>query len=604
MFSKSKTPEFSKILSPSDKWFELSGVSFTTDQNRDKPLAEFQAMLSSSNSGTLYVRCDRVSVEFQGVVYKTIDVRFFLNIPSETTVFSARTCPNPFDDRPKVMTEHVDHVATEGGYARVYVAYRFPVYLPEGFLFSVFGTASEIVLKWWKTPPAKVIPMLESSMSRKSAIGGLKESLEVQSLSELAKRLKEGQDILSFILYFVVHAKSKKELDELSRVLEDTLRMYGIEVQAPKFYQANLYDFPEKVTIFGLPLFDIRKTYADTYSMRALFPLIKDSLVDEGGVFIGFSGTGDPVVYNPYRRQNYLFLILGESGSGKSMTSKVYLSRFHQKTGLPVYGIDPESEYTRVAHYFGSVPVEVREGEPLGLDPIRIGLDRVLTAEALGEVYTVPRDLRARLRKELYSTKARNVFEFVENCSGDLKKYLEPMTTPPDSLIFSGDPPDLSSPAIFGLRDLRSDHLKILTTSLISAYMLQNLGTHSAVFVDEGWLFIRTPRIMGVFENLARRGRKYGVHFLFITQRVEDVASTPEGRTLLEQAASAILLRQEREGAELVREIYKLSPEEVDYIVNANPGEGLLKAENSRIFLRVVVTPSEMQAFSTTPFSL
>ena len=601
VFKKKQNLNLDKVVVTDSQWYELNGVSFSTNTNRDKPLSEFQALVSSCKSGVLYIRCDRVAVEFEENIYDTTDIRYFACIPSSTSYFGATSVKNPLKDRPRILTEYVDYIATERGYARTFVAYRFPNYLPEGFLISTLGVASEIALKWWKVPHHKILPSLESSISRKRAIGGLKESIEIQSIMELANRIKGGQDIISFILYFVVSAESKVDLDEKSKVLVDTLKSYGVEVKAPRFYQAALYSFPEKVPFMNIPFFNIKKIYTDSYSIRALFPLIKESLVDMGGVFIGFSGTGDPVVYNPYRRQNYLFLILGESGSGKSMSSKIYLSRLHSKMNLPIYGVDPESEYTRVAGYFCSVGVEVVEGERLGLDPLKIDMDRVLTAEALSEIYSVPRELRPRLRKELYSTTKRNIFDFIESCDSDLKRYLEPITAPPDRLIFEGEPPDFSKPAIFGLRGLRSDHLKLLTTSLISTYLLQNLNQNCAVFVDEGWLFLSAPKIMAVFENLARRGRKYGIHFLFITQRVEDVASSPEGRTLMEQAATVLLLGQEREGVDLVREIYKLTPDEANFIINANPGEGLLKAETTRIFLRVVPTNRELQLFSTSP---
>ncbi|MEM1672567.1 MAG: ATP-binding protein, partial [Archaeoglobaceae archaeon] len=178
--------------------------------------------------------------------------------------------------------------------------------------------------------------------------------------------------------------------------------------------------------------------------------------------------------------------------------------------------------------------------------------------------------------------------------------YLEPILTPPDRLIFEGSPPDTSKPLIFGLRGLRSVNLKILVTSLISVYLGQ-IMKQSIIFIDEGWLFVKAHRIMYVLEDIARRGRKYGMHFIFITQRVEDVASTPEGRTLLEQAATAFLFRQEKEGVDLIRDIYKLSDGEIQTLVNASPGEGILKAGNTKIGLRIVATQEEMEKFSTTP---
>lgn len=594
-------PKIYQLFEGSENWLELQGVSFLREEDRDKPLTDFQALLASAQEGMLYVVCDDVFVEFAGEIYSTLDVRFFLSSASAPDFFSPSHCTDPMKLRPEILDEFPDYVVTSSGYAKVYVAHSFPAYLPEGFIYSTFGIAKEIVIKWKKVSPQKVISMVESSVTRKSKMGGVTDSADIQNLTELGNRLKEGLDIFSFYLFFVVHSPSKSELIEKGKKLTEILKSYGVEVSSPSFYQRELYMFRDRLSFLGMSMFSLRKIIADAGSMKALFPLIRETLVDDGGVFLGFSGTGDPIVVNPYRRQNYLMLILGETGSGKSMTAKVYLSRLHAKTKIEVFGVDPENEYIGFAHVFGAKGVKVEEGEKLGLDPLAIDVDRLVVADILSELYAIPQQLRPRLRKELHNFHGRSLFEFVNSCSHELRSYLDPITAPPDSQIFEGKPPELSGAAIFGLRGLRSEHLKLLVTSFVSAYLSQKLVKPSVLFVDEGWLYLKAPRIMGVFENVARRGRKYGLHFVFITQRVEDVASTSEGRTLLEQAATAVLLKQEREGADAIRDIYKLSDAEVLTLVNASPGEGLLKTGNAKISLRVAVTAEEMKKFSTTP---
>ena len=589
---RTKIPE----VTEEERWFELQGVSFLREEERDDVLSSFQALLSSADSGVLYVRCEEVMAEFAGQVFRTPDVRFFLKCSSHPSFFSPKPCDNPLKSRARVLSEYPKHVVTEGGFARTCIAYRFPSILPEGFLYSVFGLADEVCLKWYRVPPPKLISMAESAISRKSS-GSLVDRGVAENLAEMVERVRGGADVFAFYLFFVSYASSEGQLDEKTRELRNRLKLYGIEIEAPPFYQRQLYELRER---FGL--FSLAKTYADGQSMRCLFPLIKENLADSGGVFLGFSGTGDPIIFDPYRRYNYLMLILGETGSGKSMTAKIYMSRLHAKTGIPVYGIDPESEYTRVAEAFGSQAVEIVEEERMGLDPIAMGMDRSVAAEILGEIYSIPKELRPRLRKELYASQSRGIVEFVEKeCSDEIAKYLEPATVPPDCNVFSGVAPDISKPLIFGMKEVRSEHLKALVSALAAAYLSEKAMGRCVLFVDEGWLFLKTPRIVQVFENVARRGRKYGLHFIFITQRVEDVASTPEGRTLLEQAATAILLRQEREGVDMLGNIYKLSEGEMNVLIAASPGEGILKVENVKVSCRIAVTEEEMRAFTTTP---
>ena len=94
------------------------------------------------------------------------------------------------------------------------------------------------------------------------------------------------------------------------------------------------------------------------------------------------------------------------------------------------------------------------------------------------------------------------------------------------------------------------------------------------MLVDEAWLFNETPSIMDLLENIARRGRKRGLVLLYISQRPQDIASSPQGRALLEQSATTILMRQERTAWDVMRSIYRLDDTEIEGLVNAETGGG------------------------------
>jgi len=574
-----------------EQWFEVNGESFVAEDTRDDKLSRFQALLSSG-SGTIYTRSSEVVVSFSGEIFTTTDTRYF---STTGLYFDAVPSENPMEMRPKILERNPSYLKTDYGLAKVFVAYRFPSMLPEGFLYSVFGLAEEVCFKWRLLNSGKFAFKAEQIINRKRG-RGISDSAVAEDLAEIIQQIKSGSDVISFNLFFVVYADSEQELKEKSRGLQSTLKLYGVEIESPPFYQQELFEFRTNIGLF----FSLKNMITTTASARVFFPFIRETLAEANGIFLGFSSTGDPVVFDPYRRQNYLMLILGETGSGKSMTAKVYLSRYYAKRRAPIFGIDPESEYSKIASRFGAQRVEISEDSRLGLDPLRLGIDKVTVADILSEIYAVPKDLQPRLRKELMGFSG-DMLTFAENCSPELRRYLEPVTVPPDSHVFEGKPPAANVPVIFGMRNVRSTHVKILAATLISAYLSQVLNRPSVIFVDEGWLFVKMPKLMAVFENIARRGRKYGLHFLFITQRVEDVASTPEGRTLLEQAATAILLKQEKEGVELIKNIYKLSPGEASILVTARPGEGIMKTSNIKIGLRVVLTQKEFEEFSTTP---
>jgi energy-coupling factor transporter ATP-binding protein EcfA2 len=574
----------------SEAWYEILGEGFS-EGSRDDQLSRFQSLLSSA-SGTIYIRSSDVFVEFDGETFSTRDTRFFSTSP---LYFDSVPVRNPLKARPKITERRVGCIKTEIGFAKVFVAHRFPSFLPEGFLYSTFSAAEEICIKWKLLDSGKFVARAERTIARKSGRGVLESGI-AEDLAELIQQLRIGSDAISFHVFFVLFAETEEELKNKSKELKSTLKLYGVEIDSPPFYQHELYEFRTKIGFF----FKLKDSITSTESARAFYPFIKENLAEYGGVFLGFSGTGDPVVFDPYRRQNYLMLILGETGSGKSMTAKAYLSRLHSKKKLPVFGIDPENEYSKIAYRFGSQSLELSDDRKLGLDPLLLGIDRILIADLLSEIYSVPREFQPRLRKELYGFEG-DIPSFAENCSPEIRRYLEPATVPPDSNVFQGKPMNAEIPVVFGLKSLKSIHAKLLAATLISAFLSQNLNRPSVLFVDEGWLFIKVPKLMAVFENAARRGRKYGLHFIFITQRVEDVASTQEGRTLLEQAATALLFRQEKEGIELIKDIYKLSPGDVKLLTEAMPGEGIMKASNVKIGIRIALTKRELKEFSTTP---
>jgi len=79
---------------------------------------------------------------------------------------------------------------------------------------------------------------------------------------------------------------------------------------------------------------------------------------------------------------------------------------------------------------------------------------------------------------------------------------------------------------------------------------------------------MKTPSIVSLFENLARRGRKQEAAFLYVTQRAENLARIPQERTILEQSVTVFLLSQEPEGRDACKKICKLINSEAEYHVN------------------------------------
>lgn len=591
------------------KWFRLEGTSFTilSAEDRDSLLNDFTAMVASTKSGVLLMRRERQEFTYHGYEANVNMIDFYLGARADAVpYFSAKpvdTVPRPRALSPvNPYTLKLDNSML----VRILVAYRFPSHLPEGFLYSLFNDISEIALIFRSVERSKAIPMVERARKRKlTSTESIELQEEVAVLEELVRSVLSGADLLEVYLLLTIAAGDLKELNGVEKHVKVLLKGYGVEVEAPPI-QRDLYNF----NVCSM-LMCVEKTYIDTYSLKPLFLLIDEELIDNDGVLLGVSGAGSPVVLNPWAKPNLNFVILGVTGSGKSMTAKVFLKRLREFYKDIIYvGIDPESEYTKTSRYFGTAPVEIEEGRELGLDPIKMlqlgYLDVSQVADILSEVYVVPEQLQGLLRRELSikADRVDDVEEFVSSMQDpQLGRYLQGASAEPDVYVYRGEPPALTGSALFGLKNVRSKRLKILISALIATHAYSKLLTRSqrsVFFVDEAWLFMEMPSIVGLFENMARRGRKHGVVFMYVSQRAEDLARTPAGRTILEQSATSLLLRQEPEGRDAVKQIYKLSDAEADFLVNTPVGSGILKAGRKRLTLQVFPTEEELKSFSTS----
>jgi hypothetical protein len=103
---------------------------------------------------------------------------------------------------------------------------------------------------------------------------------------------------------------------------------------------------------------------------------------------------------------------------------------------------------------------------------------------------------------------------------------------------------------------------------------------------------------------MARRARKYYLGLVTITQDVADFLRSDNGRAVLVNAAMKLLLKQDATTVEPVAEAFQLTPDERQYVLGANKGEGLLFARGARLPLTIEASPAEHRLATTAPREL
>ncbi|HVB05962.1 MAG TPA: ATP-binding protein [Acidimicrobiales bacterium] len=117
---------------------------------------------------------------------------------------------------------------------------------------------------------------------------------------------------------------------------------------------------------------------ATTAQLCAAYPFVARPPLPGGGVLVGRERSGGAFVHDPFELYrlgvltNPNLLVLGQIGRGKSAFVKSYLYR-QAAFGRRIVVIDPKGEYGPLAAALGVVPVALRPGGSLRLNPLELG---------------------------------------------------------------------------------------------------------------------------------------------------------------------------------------------------------------------------------------
>ncbi|MEM4114641.1 DUF87 domain-containing protein (plasmid) [Sulfolobus tengchongensis] len=585
-----------------------------SDEERDQLEQKFLQILNVVDKGTIYIQASKTKYQYEDEEYEVLFNKFYLITEANLDY------PKGELTRKKVKRALPRYVILEDNtLAQAAVFYKFPDLAPEGMLFEYFGLG-DIVIKWESLDPVSAASAVDRSRKRLESLGST-DSIIIRKL-EKVKQLQAivgGQaKLLRLWAYLIIYGQNEAELKQKFMQARIIARSRLFDLDIPVFYQKALYNLETSVASFIPFTNTVKPVYVDTITASwEFYPLISEDLIDADGIFLGFSDSGSPVLFNPYMRNNHNIVILGETGSGKSMTLKILLKRMKEKYKIKIWGIDPENEYVKLAEILGFKGIVVQRGTKLGLDPVLMAKINVLNPEDIAELlaeFYLPDDiaLRNRLRAAVFDVydESSDLFDLIErikNQDEQIYKYLEAAKTPPDVYIFEAeDKLETTENIVFGLREISGQgatRLKALITTLLAAIFQREAFSNREkgfVFVDEGWLFVNYPITMALLENLSRRARKYSKGLIFATQRPADVVNNDSGRTILEQSATVFLLRQRSQSLQVLKQTFALRDEEAQELLQAEPGHGILRTGNYLLRLYVQPSKEEFEAFKTT----
>ena len=119
------------------------------------------------------------------------------------------------------------------------------------------------------------------------------------------------------------------------------------------------------------------------------------------------------------------------------------------------------------------------------------------------------------------------------------------------------------------------------------------------VLVDEAWMLLPFPEAVEFLNKMARRARKRNVSLAIVSQRFQDFYEKPEAQAVLTSSDTKLFLAQDKSEIAYLKEVFKLSEGEANFLVTCLIGEGLFKVCSDTAILQITPTKREFEFMET-----
>ena len=518
--------------------------------------------------------------------------------------------------------------------ARVVAIHRYPARLQPGWLgdLQAFEGDLDLSMHISPSPAPAMMSFLERRVSELSSTlrldaegsgrGDPYRRAALHDAVDLQDRIADGSERLFDVsLYLSVWADGEDDLDAATDRIEALLGTRMVHTRRLLFQMR-----PGLVSSLPIALDQVGlRRVLSTTALSATFPFTGSDLPTNGGLLYGVNTeTRSPVVLDRFELENHNAVVFATSGAGKSFLVKVELIRAAMR-GTRVLVIDPEGEYSAIVAALGGKVIEIGPGRS-GLDPFAITdsspgeLDaRIASLSTLVRLLAgQERSRQSAVIEDAIATAYAHAgfadgvapdglvppgLADIQNClrtagaveiAGRMRRFVEGSGR---WLMAGTVSPDLSGSAAFVLGGLPEDDRAAAMFLVLDRIWreLQRTSRQTLVVLDEAWWLMRHADTAAHLFRLAKTVRKRNAGLTVITQDVGDVLGRPEGEALIANAALQILMKQAPQAMPRLSELFRLTPAEQAWLLNARRGEALMVAQGRRVPFEIVASDEELR---------
>lgn len=446
--------------------------------------------------------------------------------------------------------------------------------------------------------------------------------------------VKKDQHMMFGLITIALTADSKDELESETKALKSVAEGRGMQIATLTFQQTDALNTALPI---GERKINAMRTF-NTQSLGIFLPFKVQEIQDRGGIYIGQNAIShNLLMVNREKLLNQSAIVLGISGSGKSLCVKNMIAQILLNTDDDVLICDPEGEYgplvtalspddSSVIHVAAGGRDRLNamymvdgygEGDPIviksqfimsligqidknGVDAHKKSvIDRCVDAIYRNAYVTGETPTLSTLREELLKQP--------EQDAKDVALSLE-LYTKGSLNIFGGEGNvDLEKRAlvfdIHGLgKDLKPAGLLVITDTMLNRVTLNwRKGKRTHVFIDEFHVVYENEFSAEFFSSAWRQFRKRNAFPTAITQNVEYLLESVQASTMISNSEFIIMLNQNGRDREKLGKLLSISKEQMNHITNARAGSGLIKYGGAMVpFMNDFPKNTELYKLMTT----
>lgn len=494
-----------------------------------------------------------------------------------------------------------------------------------------------------------------SKIAKNESIKQVREA-EVKEASEIISRMINNNEVVSYLtIYICISAQNEQDLISKCKEVERVVQKLKLKIRP-------ITNFLLKSGFKAVaPFFTIQKDLTEYFKRNILtssftggFLFNTNTFIDKEGYCFGINQNGGIIIFNiwkkDYDRTNSNMVVVGSSGSGKSLATKHIIYNELPRTKLLI--IDPEAEYTYLAknlkgkiiecggsnsgYTLNPLQVRINKDDEDNLNALAIHfqflhtffeilfpsltdiefsmLDRVLEELYLKFNITTNTDISRLENTEFplledlyYLLENKNKVEYKPEYE-KLLSLIRPISIGQASSLWNGytDITVDTGLTVFNTKNMQEFQIQYKRAQYynIMSYaweiISKNKDEFDCLIADECHVLVdpNIPQTLEYVRNISKRARKYNSSIIVITQSIEDFLNEKiklYGQSLLANSTYKLFFKMDGQDLRDVVKVFSLSKKEEELIYNAKRGECLLSAGNRKIFVNVKVPHKELQ---------